>query len=139
MISKKTSLHYIKPQSIAPVLEPKTPDKRPYNEAIIPAGKENFKDLRRETKLDQEFEKGEGGFALTNVPSPFAGKASSGRSAWTAVWVILIGLTMAAGGAYLVYKYRLRVSLFILFNWRLLSLMTEEPSNAGGSVLQSML
>ncbi|XP_050939491.1 vacuolar-sorting receptor 3-like isoform X1 [Cucumis melo] len=35
-------------------------------------------------------------------------KASSGRSAWTAVWVILIGLVMAAGGAYLVYKYRLR-------------------------------
>ncbi|GLU09056.1 hypothetical protein SLE2022_259340 [Rubroshorea leprosula] len=30
------------------------------------------------------------------------------RSAWTAVWVILIGLAMAGGGAYLVYKYRLR-------------------------------
>lgn len=30
------------------------------------------------------------------------------KSAWTAVWVILLGLSMAAGGAYLVYKYRLR-------------------------------
>lgn len=31
------------------------------------------------------------------------------KSAWAAVWVILIGLAMAGGGAYLVYKYRLRV------------------------------
>lgn len=31
------------------------------------------------------------------------------KSAWAAVWVILIGLGMAGGGAYLVYKYRLRV------------------------------
>ncbi|KAJ4716155.1 Vacuolar-sorting receptor 1 [Melia azedarach] len=30
------------------------------------------------------------------------------KSAWAAVWVILIGLGMAGGGAYLVYKYRLR-------------------------------
>ncbi|XVE93501.1 hypothetical protein REPUB_Repub01dG0198000 [Reevesia pubescens] len=30
------------------------------------------------------------------------------RSAWAAVWVILIGLAMAGGVAYLVYKYRLR-------------------------------
>ncbi|XP_044489025.1 vacuolar-sorting receptor 3-like [Mangifera indica] len=30
------------------------------------------------------------------------------KSAWTAFWVILVGLAMAAGGAYLVYKYRLR-------------------------------
>ncbi|PPR84489.1 hypothetical protein GOBAR_AA36220 [Gossypium barbadense] len=30
------------------------------------------------------------------------------RSAWVAMWVILIGLAMAGGGAYLVYKYRLR-------------------------------
>ena len=43
----------------------------------------------------------------------FAGKVSGGRSAWTAVWVILIGLAMAAGGAYLVYKYRIRVSSLI--------------------------
>ncbi|KAG8368485.1 hypothetical protein BUALT_Bualt15G0050300 [Buddleja alternifolia] len=35
-------------------------------------------------------------------------RASEGKSAWTAVWIILIGLAMAAGGAYLVYKYRLR-------------------------------
>ncbi|CAN1288896.1 Vacuolar-sorting receptor 3 [Linum perenne] len=32
------------------------------------------------------------------------------RSAWTAVWVIFIGLAMAAGGGYLIYKYRLRVN-----------------------------
>ncbi|KAK6143646.1 hypothetical protein DH2020_023994 [Rehmannia glutinosa] len=32
------------------------------------------------------------------------------KSAWTAVWIILIGLAMAAGGAYLVYKYRLRTA-----------------------------
>ncbi|KAK9044246.1 hypothetical protein V6N11_072561 [Hibiscus sabdariffa] len=30
------------------------------------------------------------------------------RSAWAAVWVILLGLAMTGGGAYLVYKYRLR-------------------------------
>ncbi|KAE8703115.1 Vacuolar-sorting receptor 1 [Hibiscus syriacus] len=30
------------------------------------------------------------------------------RSAWAALWVILISLAMAGGGAYLVYKYRLR-------------------------------
>uniref|UniRef100_A0A2P2M8E4 Uncharacterized protein MANES_10G083300 n=1 Tax=Rhizophora mucronata TaxID=61149 RepID=A0A2P2M8E4_RHIMU len=30
------------------------------------------------------------------------------RSAWAAFWVIFIGLGMAAGGGYLVYKYRLR-------------------------------
>ncbi|KAF9621210.1 hypothetical protein IFM89_016704 [Coptis chinensis] len=35
-------------------------------------------------------------------------KASEGKTAWTAIWVILIGLAMAAGGGYLIYKYRLR-------------------------------
>ncbi|KAJ8763482.1 hypothetical protein K2173_002365 [Erythroxylum novogranatense] len=30
------------------------------------------------------------------------------RSAWAGVWVIIIGLAMATGGGYLVYKYRLR-------------------------------
>ncbi|KAJ6906757.1 hypothetical protein NC652_024233 [Populus alba x Populus x berolinensis] len=30
------------------------------------------------------------------------------RSAWAAVWVILLGLVMAGGGGYLIYKYRLR-------------------------------
>ncbi|KAI8532667.1 hypothetical protein RHMOL_Rhmol11G0231300 [Rhododendron molle] len=30
------------------------------------------------------------------------------KSAWAAVWVILLGLAIAAGGAYMVYKYRLR-------------------------------
>ncbi|QCE08444.1 vacuolar-sorting receptor 1-like [Vigna unguiculata] len=31
-----------------------------------------------------------------------------GRSAWTVFWVILVGLVMAAAGAYLLYKYRIR-------------------------------
>ncbi|KAI3903267.1 hypothetical protein MKW98_031921 [Papaver atlanticum] len=36
-------------------------------------------------------------------------KSSSGaRSAWTAFWIIFVGLAMAAGGGFLVYKYRLR-------------------------------
>ncbi|CAL5434145.1 unnamed protein product [Camellia sinensis] len=35
-------------------------------------------------------------------------RATEVRSSWAAVWVILIGLAVAAGGAYTVYKYRLR-------------------------------
>ncbi|KAL3515365.1 hypothetical protein ACH5RR_022267 [Cinchona calisaya] len=35
-------------------------------------------------------------------------RATEVKSAWAAVWVILMGLGMAAGGAYLIYKYRLR-------------------------------
>ncbi|OIT08594.1 PREDICTED: vacuolar-sorting receptor 3-like [Nicotiana attenuata] len=35
-------------------------------------------------------------------------RAREVKSAWAAVWAILIGLAMAGGGAYLVYKYRLR-------------------------------
>ncbi|KAI3860205.1 hypothetical protein MKX03_022511 [Papaver bracteatum] len=35
-------------------------------------------------------------------------RSSGARSAWTAFWIIFIGLAMAAGGGYLVYKYRLR-------------------------------
>ncbi|XP_065637183.1 vacuolar-sorting receptor 4 [Quercus suber] len=35
-------------------------------------------------------------------------RANETKSAWAAVWIILIGLAMAGGGAYLVYKYRLR-------------------------------
>ncbi|KAK4491149.1 hypothetical protein RD792_001873 [Penstemon davidsonii] len=35
-------------------------------------------------------------------------RSSEVKSAWAAVWVILIGLGLAGGGAYLVYKYRLR-------------------------------
>lgn len=47
------------------------------------------------------------------------------RSAWTAVWIIVLGLGIAGGGAYLIYKHRLRVSilyyihlvLVVLFNY----------------------
>ncbi|KAL2465866.1 Vacuolar-sorting receptor 3 [Abeliophyllum distichum] len=35
-------------------------------------------------------------------------RATEVKSAWAAVWVILIGLAIAGGGGYLVYKYRLR-------------------------------
>ena len=42
---------------------------------------------------------------------PIGKTAAETKSAWAAVWVILIGLAMAAGGAYLIYKYRIRVSL----------------------------
>ncbi|KAL8541583.1 hypothetical protein ACS0TY_002738 [Phlomoides rotata] len=35
-------------------------------------------------------------------------KSSEAKSAWTAIWIILIGVGLAAGGAYLVYKHRLR-------------------------------
>ena len=35
-------------------------------------------------------------------------RATEVKSAWAAVWVILIGLAMAGTGAYLVYKYRIR-------------------------------
>ncbi|KAG4907664.1 hypothetical protein JHK86_056148 [Glycine max] len=34
--------------------------------------------------------------------------SQEGRSAWAAFWVILVGLVVAAAGAYLVYKYRIR-------------------------------
>ncbi|KAK1359022.1 Vacuolar-sorting receptor 1 [Heracleum sosnowskyi] len=34
--------------------------------------------------------------------------AAERKSSWTAVWFILIGLAIAGGGAYTVYKYRLR-------------------------------
>ena len=38
------------------------------------------------------------------------------KSAWAAVWVILIGLAMAAGGAYIIYKYRIRVSMVPIYH-----------------------
>ncbi|KAH9608087.1 hypothetical protein KSS87_014650 [Heliosperma pusillum] len=34
--------------------------------------------------------------------------AAETKSAWTVVWIILLALAMCAGGAYLVYKYRIR-------------------------------
>ena len=33
---------------------------------------------------------------------------SQGRSTWAAFWLILLGVVMIAGGAFLVYKYRIR-------------------------------
>ncbi|WMV12782.1 hypothetical protein MTR67_006167 [Solanum verrucosum] len=43
-------------------------------------------------------------------------RAREVKSAWAAVWAILIGLAMAGGGAYLVYKYRLRRSGLLWHN-----------------------
>ncbi|KAK1291708.1 Vacuolar-sorting receptor 1 [Acorus calamus] len=37
-----------------------------------------------------------------------AKRTSQAKTTWVAVWVILIGLLMAAVGAYIIYKYRLR-------------------------------
>ncbi|KAL0412627.1 UNVERIFIED_CONTAM: Vacuolar-sorting receptor 3 [Sesamum radiatum] len=48
------------------------------------------------------------GFSGDGVKSCVGKTTAEVKSAWTAVWIILIGLAMAAGGAYLVYKYRLR-------------------------------
>ncbi|KAL3621078.1 hypothetical protein CASFOL_035990 [Castilleja foliolosa] len=34
-------------------------------------------------------------------------------SSWTSVWIVLLGLAMAGGGAYLIYKYRLRAPPYL--------------------------
>ena len=44
----------------------------------------------------------------TGLPTGKTG--SQGRSTWAAFWLILLGVVMIAGGAFLVYKYRIRVS-----------------------------
>nr|CAN79862.1 hypothetical protein VITISV_021998 [Vitis vinifera] len=48
------------------------------------------------------------GFKGDGVKSCKGKRATEVKSAWAAVWVILIGLAMAGTGAYLVYKYRIR-------------------------------
>ncbi|KAJ6986327.1 vacuolar-sorting receptor 3 [Populus alba x Populus x berolinensis] len=59
------------------------------------------------------------GFKGDGVKSCVGKSGTEVRSAWAAVWVILLGLVMAGGGGYLIYKYRLRVKhgahLFFLF------------------------
>ncbi|KAJ0801109.1 putative EGF-like calcium-binding domain, PA domain, complement Clr-like EGF [Helianthus annuus] len=35
-------------------------------------------------------------------------RVAEAKSAWTAFWIIILGLAVAAAGAYLVYKYRIR-------------------------------
>lgn len=58
-----------------------------------------------------------------NLPSFFnsvscAGKrATEVRSGWTAFWIIIIGLAMASVGAYLIYRYRLRVCFLNIKCW----------------------
>ncbi|GMH03100.1 hypothetical protein Nepgr_004939 [Nepenthes gracilis] len=41
-------------------------------------------------------------------------KAAEAKSSWAVVWIILMGLAMAGGGAYLVYRYRLRVGDWVM-------------------------
>ncbi|KAG5526335.1 hypothetical protein RHGRI_032575 [Rhododendron griersonianum] len=45
---------------------------------------------------------------IAHAVETFCKRGTEVKSAWAAVWVILLGLAMAAGGAYMVYKYRLR-------------------------------
>lgn len=42
---------------------------------------------------------------------------SQGRSTWAAFWLILLGVVMISGGAFLVYKYRIRVSSATFFHF----------------------
>jgi hypothetical protein len=47
---------------------------------------------------------------MVNSPGKTAVQA---KAAWAAVWGILIVLAVVAAGSYIVYKYRLRVSMLI--------------------------
>ncbi|KAI3873657.1 hypothetical protein MKX03_019225, partial [Papaver bracteatum] len=42
------------------------------------------------------------------------GISREAKMSWTVVWVIFIGLVMAAVGPYLVYKYKIRVALLVI-------------------------
>ncbi|GKV26475.1 hypothetical protein SLEP1_g35766 [Rubroshorea leprosula] len=58
-------------------------------------------------------------------------------SAWTAVWVIIIGLAIAAAGAYVVYKYRLRSYMdseirAIMSQYMPLDSQAEVPNHVSG-------
>ncbi|KAL0384312.1 UNVERIFIED_CONTAM: Vacuolar-sorting receptor 4 [Sesamum radiatum] len=64
------------------------------------------------------------------------GKTTEVKSAWTAVWIILIGLALAAGGAYLVYKHRLRSYMdseirAIMAQYMPLDSQNEVPNHVG--------
>ncbi|KAL3651693.1 Vacuolar-sorting receptor 3 [Castilleja foliolosa] len=64
-------------------------------------------------------------------------RASEAKSAWNAVWIILIGLGVAAGGAYLVYKHRLRSYMdseirAIMAQYMPLDSQNEVPSHVNG-------
>ncbi|KAL0422532.1 UNVERIFIED_CONTAM: Vacuolar-sorting receptor 3 [Sesamum latifolium] len=63
-------------------------------------------------------------------------KTTEVKSAWTAVWIILIGLALAAGGAYLVYKHRLRSYMdseirAIMAQYMPLDSQNEVPNHVG--------
>jgi len=51
----------------------------------------------------------------TGLPTGKIG--SQGRSTWAAFWLIILGVVMISGGAFLVYKYRIRVSSAALFHF----------------------
>ncbi|GAA0158157.1 extracellular matrix structural protein [Lithospermum erythrorhizon] len=62
-------------------------------------------------------------------------KAAEINSTWTVVWFILLSLAIAAGGAYLVYKYRLRAYMdseirAIMAQYMPLDSQTEVPNHA---------
>ncbi|XP_022149168.1 vacuolar-sorting receptor 3-like [Momordica charantia] len=63
--------------------------------------------------------------------------ASAARSSWSFFWIILIGLALAAGGAYAVYKYRLRAYMdseirAIMAQYMPLDSQAEVPNHVNG-------
>lgn len=69
--------------------------------------------------------------------------ASGAKSSWSFFWVILIGLAIAAGGAYMVYKYRLRAYMdseirAIMAQYMPLDSQGEVPNHVHGDRLDHM-
>ncbi|KAA0044343.1 vacuolar-sorting receptor 4-like isoform X2 [Cucumis melo var. makuwa] len=69
--------------------------------------------------------------------------ASAAKSSWSFFWVILIGLAIAAGGAYMVYKYRLRAYMdseirAIMAQYMPLDSQGEVPNHVNGDRLDRL-
>ncbi|CAK9322205.1 unnamed protein product [Citrullus colocynthis] len=69
--------------------------------------------------------------------------ARAAKSSWSFFWVILIGLAIAAGGAYMVYKYRLRAYMdseirAIMAQYMPLDSQGEVPNHVHGDRLDHM-
>ncbi|KGN52769.1 vacuolar-sorting receptor 4 isoform X2 [Cucumis sativus] len=69
--------------------------------------------------------------------------ASAAKSSWSFFWVILIGLAIAAGGAYMVYKYRLRAYMdseirAIMAQYMPLDSQGEVPNHVHGDRLDRL-
>ena len=56
--------------------------------------------------------------SLSHHPCPIGKEAAQTKSAWAAFWIVLLVLAVASGAAYLIYKYRIRVSMLpaLLYN-----------------------